>query len=385
MSEVSVGNVTPSAAPRQGWTALGITLAATAVALLVDRFVYELFNAPNVYDKDLGRLLRVMGFAGTWLALALAVGFQHDGTEPARRIARRRGWLIFWSPMLAGALAEVLKVLVRRERPAINDGEYGFRPWDERTWSGAGLAFPSSHAAVAFSGAFMLARVFPRARWVGFVLAVGCGITRIVARAHFVSDVAFAAGLGYLVSWLLWRRWAPRDARGAVVALALVALPLLALPTGASAQQATAPLPAPSAAPAPAECTAYERCALGLLPRFTGLAVVRGVQEEQVAMLGFFIPGRSLDAAFAGDSLAQRYGREAHRARWIGAILTTTGLLTAGAAGPVAINSDDQISGFLGTVALAGVQLLGAVYYQFKADAELSRAVFAYNRRFARP
>ncbi len=198
---------------RAAWVALAITLAATAVAMLVDRTVFELFNAPKVYDKDFGRLLRIMGFAGTWVALALAVGFQHDGSEAARVRTRRRGWLLFWSPMLAGAIAEIVKILVRRERPALNDGAYGFRPWDERTWSGAGLAFPSSHTAVAFGGAFMLARLFPRARWVGYVLAAGCGITRIAARAHFVSDVVFAAGLGWFVSWLLWRRWAPGDAR----------------------------------------------------------------------------------------------------------------------------------------------------------------------------
>ena len=50
---------------RSGWVALAITLAATAVAMLVDRTVFELFNAPKVYDKDLGRLLRVVGFMGT--------------------------------------------------------------------------------------------------------------------------------------------------------------------------------------------------------------------------------------------------------------------------------------------------------------------------------
>jgi membrane-associated phospholipid phosphatase len=120
--------------------------------------------------------------------------------------------MLFWSPLLAGAMAEVLKVLVRRERPAIHDGAYGFRPWDERTWSGAGLAFPSSHAAVAFGGAFMLARIFPRSKWVGIALAVGCGVTRVAARAHFVSDVVFAAGIGWLVSWWLWRGWRPRGA-----------------------------------------------------------------------------------------------------------------------------------------------------------------------------
>jgi membrane-associated phospholipid phosphatase len=195
---------------RQAWIALAITIAATAVAMLVDRTVFEFINAPTVYDKDLGKLLRVMGFAGTWVALALAVGLQHAGDDSARIRARRRGLLLFWSPVLAGAAAEVLKIVVRRQRPALNDGAYGFRDWSERTFSAGGLAFPSSHAAVAFGGAFMLARVFPRARWVGIVLAVGCALTRVLARAHFVSDVVFAAGLGWLVSWALWRKWAPQ-------------------------------------------------------------------------------------------------------------------------------------------------------------------------------
>lgn len=195
---------------RAAWVALAITLAATAAAMLVDRSVYEFINAPTVYNKDLGRLLRIMGFAGTWLALALAVGLQHSGDADASRVARRRAVLLFWSPMLAGGLAELVKIVVRRERPAIHDGAYGFREWSERTLSGGGLAFPSSHTAVAFGGAFMLARLFPRARWIGYALAAGCGATRVLARAHFVSDVVFAAGLGWFVSWALWRKWAPQ-------------------------------------------------------------------------------------------------------------------------------------------------------------------------------
>lgn len=202
------------ATTRSGWVGLAVTLAATAAAFFVDKAAYDLFNAPDVYEKDFGRLLRVMGFAGTWVFLAVAVGL-HEGREVAQRAwARRRAWLLFWSPVLAGALAELLKIVIRRQRPGINDGLYGFRPWDERTWSGAGLAFPSSHAAVAFGGAAMLARLFPRARWVGYLLAAGCAATRVLHRAHFVSDVVLAAGLGWLTAWLLWRRWAPTE-RGA--------------------------------------------------------------------------------------------------------------------------------------------------------------------------
>jgi len=190
-----------AASPTTAWRALGTTLVATALTLLVDRWVYLNVQNPTVYDHDWGRLLRVMGFAGTWIAIAAFVRL-HGGATAARR-----AWLVFWSPVVAGAIAELAKLAVRRERPAIHDGFYGFRPFDERTWNAAGLSFPSSHAAVAFGGAAMLARLYPRARWVGYTLAAGCAITRLLARAHFVSDVVFAAGLGWLAAWVLARRW----------------------------------------------------------------------------------------------------------------------------------------------------------------------------------
>lgn len=195
---------------RTAWRALAITLIAFLAASLVDTWVYQNVQNPRVYEQDWGRLMRVMGFLGTWLALAIAVRLV-EGTDAASLPrARRRAHLLFWTPALGGLVAEILKLSLRRERPAVHDGLYGFRPFDERTWSTAGLALPSSHTMVAFAGAAMLARLYPRARWVGYTLAVGCGATRVLARAHFVSDVVLGAGLGWLVAWGVSRRW-PAD------------------------------------------------------------------------------------------------------------------------------------------------------------------------------
>jgi membrane-associated phospholipid phosphatase len=186
--------------------ALATSAVALVVATLLDQWAYGHVRLTGVLDEDLGRLLRIMGFIGTWFALALAVGLHDAGAEPPLGRPRRRAWLLFLAPGLAGLAAEVMKIVVRRERPALNDGAFGFRPWGERTWSGGGLAFPSSHAAVAFGGAFMLAFLFPRARWVGYALAAGCGLTRILAGAHFVSDVVMGAVLGWVVAYLLASR-----------------------------------------------------------------------------------------------------------------------------------------------------------------------------------
>lgn len=193
------------------WRALGFTAVAFALACVIDPWVYEHVSDPKVYARDWGRLLRVIGFLGTWVALAVAVAL-HEGAEPARRaIARQRAWLLFGSAALGGIVAEVGKLLLRRERPQAHDGLYGFRDFADRTWSTAGLALPSSHTLVAFGGAAMLARLYPRARWVGYTLAVGCAVTRVMARAHFVSDVTLAAGLGWIVAFGLTRRWSPAD------------------------------------------------------------------------------------------------------------------------------------------------------------------------------
>lgn len=202
------------------WRALGLTALAFVAACLVDPWIYQHVHDPRVYERDWGRLLRIMGFLGTWAALAVAVAL-HEGTAPVRRaLARTRGFLLFGSAALGGIVAEVGKLLLRRERPEAHDGAYGFRAFADHPWSTSGLALPSSHVLVAFGGAAMLARLFPRARWVGYTLAIGCAATRVMAHAHFVSDVVLAAGLGWFVAFVLVRRWSPaadamrRDAMG---------------------------------------------------------------------------------------------------------------------------------------------------------------------------
>lgn len=209
---MSDARATPGAASMTPvWRALAWTIALTLAALLVDHWAYDHLHDPKVYDRDWGRLLRVIGFLGTWAALAIAIALQEGGDAARRALAKRRAHLAFWSPALGGALAEVLKLVFRRERPMTNDGSYGFRPFTEQPFNNAGLALPSSHALVAFAGAAMLARLYPRARWVGYVLAGGCAVSRVMARAHFVSDVVLAAGLGWIVAYLLDRRWPVRD------------------------------------------------------------------------------------------------------------------------------------------------------------------------------
>ena len=88
-----------------------------------------------------------------------------SGWRCAVRIhSSRPGGVALLGPALAGGVAELIKLAVRRERPGFADGEYVFRGFAERTWSTSGLGFPTSHGMVALGGAAVLARLFPAPR-----------------------------------------------------------------------------------------------------------------------------------------------------------------------------------------------------------------------------
>lgn len=185
---------------RAGW-AWSLLLAALLLALghLLDPWAWSALHLPRSGGQDWHRLLRVCGFWPTWLALALALALQD-------RHGRRAGVLVLASG-LSGLAAHVGKLLIRRQRP---DGEafgYAFSGWPSEGWweVPSGLGMPSGHTAVAFGAAWALRRLFPRGGWVVVALAAGCGLTRVLERAHFLSDVVAAALLAWLVEALLAR------------------------------------------------------------------------------------------------------------------------------------------------------------------------------------
>jgi membrane-associated phospholipid phosphatase len=172
----------------------------TLLAFLLDPWAWRHAVYPGVYDHDWGRMLRVVGSLVFWLPVALALWLEYRARDPLH--ARKAWWLLF-GPAIAGGVAELLKLLVRRGRPDLHEGVYVYRSFTERPFDSHDLGFPSSHVAVAFAGAALLARFHPRAGWVAYGLALGCAVTRVISRAHFVSDVIGAAIVGWAVgAWL---------------------------------------------------------------------------------------------------------------------------------------------------------------------------------------
>lgn len=183
-----------------------IAIIALVIAHLLDPLGFRHVRYPEVNSHDWGRLLRVMGFLPTWLFAAAALAL-HDRGGPR---PWRRANLLFFAAALSGLAGEILKILIRRLRPG-ETGEYIFRAFSERSFSSAGLGMPSSHAVVAFGAAAMLSRLLPRAWPVWWLLAWGCGLTRVLHGRHFVSDIVLAAIVGWLIAALLWSKWPARD------------------------------------------------------------------------------------------------------------------------------------------------------------------------------
>lgn len=174
------------------------------MALVLDRTVLNHVDLPGAKNEDWHRLLRSAGYLPTWI-LAGAVLVCIDWPEPcSKRINILRGLYVAGSAALAGVGAEILKLIIRRERPDIDVPGYTFRPFSDEPFSSAGLGMPSSHTMIAFAAAAALTRLFPRAAPVWIAFAAGCAWTRIADRAHFLSDAYLGALLGWVVAWWLF-------------------------------------------------------------------------------------------------------------------------------------------------------------------------------------
>jgi undecaprenyl-diphosphatase len=184
---------------------LGLGLAAVVGSHLLDPWAYHALANPAAGERDWGRMLRIIGFAPTWGLVALALWLEGSRRDAARQVTI--------AVVVGGLAAEALKLLIRRERPG-PELEYVFRAFTDHPFSTRDLGMPSSHAMVAFAGAAAVALRFRKVGPVVFALAAGCGLTRLMAQAHFLSDVV-AGALGGTVAGLIdWGRRPGGPSRG---------------------------------------------------------------------------------------------------------------------------------------------------------------------------
>ena len=176
------------------------------IVSLLDRVAFEFLRVQDlasIEQRDWYRMLRIVGYLPTWIAFAAALYLFDRSPSTSNRRPGDRALLLLIAPALTGLGAEFFKRLIGRERPGLTEHLYSFKPLLGGFVDDSNLGLPSSHAAVAFGGAFILMYLFPRIWPIALAGAIGCGLTRLLAGAHFLTDVYAAAGLGYAVAgWL---------------------------------------------------------------------------------------------------------------------------------------------------------------------------------------
>ncbi|MBN9136518.1 phosphatase PAP2 family protein [Phyllobacterium sp.] len=117
----------------------------------------------------------------------------------------------FWSVALSGILTNIAKFCIGRARPKFIDtlGANGFSPFH----AGYDFAsFPSGHSTTMGAVGAVLALWFPRWRVPIILATMFIAFTRIIARAHYPTDVVAGYSLGFLFTLALARFLAGRRA-----------------------------------------------------------------------------------------------------------------------------------------------------------------------------
>jgi membrane-associated phospholipid phosphatase len=117
--------------------------------------------------------------------------------------------------VLPGLVVQSIKLLIARKRPksfgtdmanSVGETWIGLSPNWEIGNRHAIQSFPSGHAATAFGLAIGLSWLFPRGRYVFFVLALLASFQRIESGAHWVSDVIAGACVAIGICFVIFRQ-----------------------------------------------------------------------------------------------------------------------------------------------------------------------------------
>jgi lipid A 4'-phosphatase len=190
---------------RFGALALGVLIVVSMLA--IDRPIAAWVHGFDPATHRLFGLVSQPGLSTGWLigAALLVVG----GWLAARVTAgeRARRWLsyalaplfVFASVALAGLATDLVKAVLGRFRPKLffRDGRYGF---DFLHTQADLLSFPSGHATTAFALATAFALLWPRPVAVYFLIAAVIAASRVLANAHWLSDVVAGALVGVAVT-----------------------------------------------------------------------------------------------------------------------------------------------------------------------------------------
>jgi undecaprenyl-diphosphatase len=99
---------------------------------------------------------------------------------------------MFVAIALTGLADSVIKRIIGRVRPS-DLGAFAYEPF---SWRSEYASFPSGHSANVFATLVAVGLIFPRARPLLWVYALGIAASRVIISAHFLSDAIAGAAFG---------------------------------------------------------------------------------------------------------------------------------------------------------------------------------------------
>lgn len=185
-------------------------IALTIATLLLDEPLYRWADAlPDERRKALGALTVVGSSTRYFVILALVLGaalalrpyLDRRNRARATHVIHLAGFVTA-SLALSGLLVNLIKLLIGRARPKLY-AEFGPLARQPFAFESDFASFPSGHSTTVFALALSLGLIWPRLRWPLLLLAGYLAFTRVVIRAHYLSDTIAGAILALAVTlWL---------------------------------------------------------------------------------------------------------------------------------------------------------------------------------------
>jgi undecaprenyl-diphosphatase len=135
-----------------------------------------------------------LGDGWLWLLVAFALLPAGEARAPCAALGAAAG---------ANAFQVALKLRVRRPRPSLAGAPAG-SPGPLSWFEGDRFSFPSGHALNAFAGATVLAMGHPLLSPVALLAASSIGLSRVVLRLHWPSDVLAGGAAGATIGAAAW-------------------------------------------------------------------------------------------------------------------------------------------------------------------------------------
>lgn len=114
--------------------------------------------------------------------------------------ANRTGWMLLYSFLLSGFVAQVFKNLYPSPRPRLFFEHSHILSFIDGVTLSNSSSFPSGHTTTAFAVATVLVLVLKNTKWQLLILlmALGVGYSRIYLGQHFLGDVLVGIFIGTL-------------------------------------------------------------------------------------------------------------------------------------------------------------------------------------------